>query len=146
MFGMGWTELLVIGIVALIVVGPKDLPVLFRNMGRFMGKAKGMAREFSRAMNDAANDAGMSDVSKTLKAATNPVSSALDGVKDAARDLTNLDPDKPEAPKKAEKDEMRQKIEAATARKEAAKRQAEAEAALRKAEELESAATKKDEA
>jgi len=34
MFGMGWTELLVIGVVALIVVGPKDLPVLFRNLGQ----------------------------------------------------------------------------------------------------------------
>lgn len=146
MFGMGWTELLVVGIVALIVVGPKDLPVLFRNMGRFMGKAKGMAREFSRAMNDAANEAGVSDVTKTLKAATNPIGSAMDGVKDAARDLTNFDPDKPETPKAPEKDELRKKIEATTARKEAEKRQAEAEAALKKAEELEQAATKKDEA
>ena len=54
MFDLGWTELLVIGIVALIVVGPKDLPVLFRNVGRFVGKARGMAREFSSAMNEAA--------------------------------------------------------------------------------------------
>ena len=44
MFDLGWTELLVIGVVALIVVGPKDLPVLFRNVGRFMGKMRGMAR------------------------------------------------------------------------------------------------------
>ena len=44
MLDLGWSELLVIGIVALIVVGPKDLPVLFRNLGRFMGKARGMAR------------------------------------------------------------------------------------------------------
>ena len=42
MFGMGWTELLLVGIVALIVVGPKDLPVLFRNIGKFAGKAKAM--------------------------------------------------------------------------------------------------------
>ena len=54
MFDLGWTELLVIGVVALIVVGPKDLPMLFRNVGRFVGKARGMAREFSRAMEDAA--------------------------------------------------------------------------------------------
>ena len=58
MLDLGWSELLVIGIVALIVVGPKDLPVLFRNLGRFMGKARGMAREFSRAMNDAADESG----------------------------------------------------------------------------------------
>ena len=56
MFDLGWSELLVIGIVALIVVGPKDLPVLFRNVGRFVGKARAMARDFSRAMNDAVRD------------------------------------------------------------------------------------------
>ena len=42
MFDLGWTELLVIGIVALIVVGPKDLPILFRKVGQFVGKAKGI--------------------------------------------------------------------------------------------------------
>ena len=57
MFDLGWTELLLIGIVALIVVGPKDLPMLFRKVGQFVGKAKGMAREFSRAMDQAADDA-----------------------------------------------------------------------------------------
>lgn len=57
MFGMGWSEIVLISIVALIVVGPKDLPVLFRKVGQFAGKAKGMAREFSRAMNDAADEA-----------------------------------------------------------------------------------------
>ena len=59
MFDLGWTELLLIGVVALIVVGPKDLPILFRKAGQFVGKAKGMAREFSRAMEDAADDTGM---------------------------------------------------------------------------------------
>lgn len=39
MFGMGWAELMIVGIVALIVVGPKELPVLFRKMGQFAGKA-----------------------------------------------------------------------------------------------------------
>ena len=61
MFDLGWTELLVVGIVALIVVGPKDLPVLFRKAGEFVGKMKGMAREFSTAMNNAADESGMRD-------------------------------------------------------------------------------------
>ena len=50
MFGLGASEMVVIGIVALIVIGPKDLPGLFRTMGQFTGKARMMAREFSRAM------------------------------------------------------------------------------------------------
>ncbi|MBI6630140.1 Sec-independent protein translocase protein TatB [Pontibaca salina] len=96
MFDLGWSEMLLIGIVALIVVGPKDLPVLFRNVGRFVGKAKGMAREFTSAMNEAADESGLREVSKGLKSATNPLGSALDGVKDAARDMTKgLDPSEP---------------------------------------------------
>ena len=54
MFGMGWSEMVLIGIVALIVIGPKDLPKMFRALGEFTGKARGMAREFSRAMEAAA--------------------------------------------------------------------------------------------
>ncbi|WP_193141742.1 MULTISPECIES: Sec-independent protein translocase protein TatB [unclassified Meridianimarinicoccus] len=87
MFDIGWTELLVVGIVALIVVGPKDLPILFRRMGEFTGKAKAMAREFSRAMDDAADQAGVKDIQTSLKAATNPKQFGLDAINKAAKDL-----------------------------------------------------------
>lgn len=137
MFDLGFGELLVIGIVALIIVGPKDLPVLFRNVGRFMGKARGMAREFSRAMNDAADESGMRDVAQTFKSATNPVSSAMDGVKDAAKSMTNLDPDSETGKLAKDRDEARKKIEANAARKAAERKQREAEEAARRAEELE---------
>ena len=66
MFDLGLTELLLIGIVALIIVGPKDLPVLFRRVGEFVGRMKGMAREFTSAMNDAADQSGVKDISKTI--------------------------------------------------------------------------------
>ena len=93
MFDLGWTELLLIGIVALIVVGPKELPVLFRKAGQFVGKIKGMAREFSRAMNNAADDVGVSDISSTIRSAANPVKSSVDAVKNAATDYTSYDPE-----------------------------------------------------
>lgn len=147
MFDLGWTEMLVVGIVALIVIGPKDLPVLFRNVGRWIGKAKGMAREFSSAMNQAADEAGVRDIQKTIKTATNPVGSAMDGVKDAARDVTsslsNLDKDSETgkmAAEKAERAENARKIQAATARAQAERKAKEAADALKKAEELEAAA------
>jgi len=91
-FDLGWTELLLIGIVALIVVGPKELPVLFKKAGQFVGKIKGMAREFSRAMNDAADDAGVGDISSTIRSAANPMKSTVDAVKNAATDYATFDP------------------------------------------------------
>ncbi len=136
MFDLGWTELMVIGVVALIVVGPKDLPGMFRAVGKFVGKAKQMAREFSRAMNDAADDAGVSDVASTLKKATNPVGSAMDEVKKSTESFTAKTMAGPN-PKRAEFDderkEMAEKIskrgaEVATERK-AAEEAAKADAA-----------------
>ncbi|HSF63396.1 MAG TPA: Sec-independent protein translocase protein TatB [Paracoccaceae bacterium] len=92
MFEIGWTELLVIGVVALIVIGPKDLPGMFRTMGRFMAKARGLARDFQRAMESAADETGVKDVAKDLKDATSARSLGLDAVKDAARKFENWDP------------------------------------------------------
>lgn len=68
MLDIGWMELLIIGIVALVVVGPKDLPKLFRNVGQVMGKARGMAREFQRSMEQAADDSGLKDAARDLNA------------------------------------------------------------------------------
>ncbi len=145
MFDLGWTELMLIGIVALIVVGPKDLPNLFRSVGQFVGKAKGMAREFSSAMNDAADDSGMREMStsinKSLKAATNPVGTAMDGVKSAAKSLTDLDPESETGKLSAERAANAKKIQAAGARAAAERKQREAAEAMAKAEELEAAAT-----
>ncbi len=139
MFDLGWTELLLIGIVALIVVGPKDLPGLFRSVGRFVGKAKSMAREFSRAMEDAADDSGIRDVTKTIRSATNPVGTAMDSVKDATRGLTDIDPKSATGQLSAERQEAKKKIEAAAARKAAERMQREAAEAMKKAEAAEAA-------
>ena len=92
MFDIGWTELMVIGIVALIVVGPKDLPGMFRTLGRFTAKAKGMAREFQRAMDQAADDAGVKDVASDLKNVASAKNMGLDAVKKAATGFDKWEP------------------------------------------------------
>ena len=67
---LSWAELMVVGIVALIVIGPKDLPGMFRELGRFTAKLRAMGREFSRAMEQAAKESGIKDVAEDLKKAT----------------------------------------------------------------------------
>jgi sec-independent protein translocase protein TatB len=76
---------LVVGIVALIVIGPKDLPGMFRQVGQFVGKAKGMAREFSSAMNAAADESGINEINKTIKAAANPKKFGVDKIREASQ-------------------------------------------------------------
>jgi sec-independent protein translocase protein TatB len=62
MLDIGWTELLVIGALALIVVGPRDLPQLLRSVGRWVGQIKRMAREFQSSLEDAARDTDLSSM------------------------------------------------------------------------------------
>lgn len=97
MFEIGWTELMLIGIVALIVIGPKDLPDMFRTMGRFTAKLRSMARDFQRAMEQAAKETGVNDIAADLKAATSAKSMGLGAVKDAASRFEKWDPLKPGA-------------------------------------------------
>ncbi len=78
MFGLGWAEIMVAAVVGLIVIGPKELPVVFRKIGQFVGKAKGMARDFSRAMNDAADDSGMKDAMDSMNSLQDGVRSVTD--------------------------------------------------------------------
>jgi sec-independent protein translocase protein TatB len=92
MFDLGMSELLVIGIVALIVIGPKDLPGLFRSLGKFTAKMRAMAREFSRAMEAAADEAGVKDVARDLKDVTSSKAMGLDKVREAAEKFEKWDP------------------------------------------------------
>lgn len=80
MLDIGWSELVLIGVVALIVVGPKDLPEMFRTLGRLTAKARMMARDFQRAMEDAADESGIKDISRDLNSIRSPVQSSLDVV------------------------------------------------------------------
>ena len=135
MFDIGWTELLVIGIVALIVVGPKDLPGMFRTLGRFTGKAKAMARDFQSAMNDAADSAGVKDVADDLKNVTSKKALGLDALDEVATKFENWDPMTPEAQAKAAETKAAEKAKKAALVKERTEAAKKMHAATAKAKE-----------
>lgn len=87
-----WSEMMLVGIVALIVIGPKDLPGMFRELGRITAKIRSMGREFSRAMEQAAKESGVKEATDGLKTLTNPVGTGLNAVKSAADKFEKWDP------------------------------------------------------
>ena len=89
---LSWSELLIVGLVALIVIGPKDLPGMFRELGRFTAKIRSMGREFSRAMEQAAKESGVKDVADDLRKVTSPKAMGLEAVKSAADKFEKWDP------------------------------------------------------
>ncbi|WP_407051359.1 Sec-independent protein translocase protein TatB [Methyloraptor flagellatus] len=67
MLDIGWSELLIIGVVALVVVGPEELPQLLRTVGQWVGKVRRMAGEFQNQMNEAIREAELDDVKKSVE-------------------------------------------------------------------------------
>jgi sec-independent protein translocase protein TatB len=78
MFDISWTEFLLIGVVALVVIGPKELPGVMRTMGQWTRKVRGMAAEFQNQFQEAIREAEMADLKKQ--------------VDDMARDVKDIDP------------------------------------------------------
>lgn len=80
MFDIGWTEMLVIGAVALIVIGPKELPRALRGIGQVVSKIRSMASEFQGTFNEAMREAEFDQIRKEVET-----------INAAARDATNID-------------------------------------------------------
>lgn len=109
MFDIGWSELIVIGVVALIAIGPKELPGVLRMAGQWIGKARRMAGEFQNQFQEAMREAEVADMKKQFddisQAATNVASgnvltSAVKDVEDALKlDTSSVaTPTSPEPP------------------------------------------------
>jgi sec-independent protein translocase protein TatB len=67
MFGIGWTEFLIIAIVAIVVVGPKDLPRLMRTFGHYAGKLCRMANELKQQVDEAMREVELVEVARRLR-------------------------------------------------------------------------------
>jgi sec-independent protein translocase protein TatB len=101
MFDLSWTELLVIAAVAIIVVGPKDLPRALRAVGRWTGKAKRMARDFRRQFDEALREAELDAIKKEVESVgrIDPVADMRKEVREIEAGLkSGLDGKPPEKP------------------------------------------------
>lgn len=65
--GIGFSEILVLGLAALIFIGPKDLPLMMRKLGQFVGKGRRMAREFQAAFDDIARQSELEELKKEIQ-------------------------------------------------------------------------------
>lgn len=69
MFDLAWSEILVIAVVALVVIGPKELPLLLRNVGQWIRKARSLASEFQSGIDQMARDAEIAELRKQVEQA-----------------------------------------------------------------------------
>src|ERR1700687_512820 len=104
MFDVGWSELLLIGVVALIAIGPKELPGALRALGQWTGKIRRMASEFQDQFREAMREAEMADIKKDIDEATGKIHSGLDpfDFKDATSWKPTDNATAPTAPSSAE--------------------------------------------
>ncbi|MBC8131026.1 MAG: twin-arginine translocase subunit TatB [Rhizobiaceae bacterium] len=100
MFDIGWSELLVIGVVLIVVVGPKDLPKMLRTFGRSMSQMRKMAGDFRKQFDEALREAELDEVRQTVSDMK-----SLDPTKDIRKAMN---------PMKAVGDEIRSSLTAAT--------------------------------
>ncbi|HWG78475.1 MAG TPA: Sec-independent protein translocase protein TatB [Stellaceae bacterium] len=71
MFDFSWSELALIGVVALVVIGPKDLPRVMRTVGLWVGKARTIAREFQSSLDQMIRESELEEMRKSVEQASN---------------------------------------------------------------------------
>src|SRR5262247_1996328 len=91
MFDISWGELILIGVVALIAIGPKELPAALRTLGQWMTKIRRMANDFQNQFNEAMREAEMADLKKQVDTLT----SGFDPIETVRREIETAAEDKP---------------------------------------------------
>ena len=90
MFDIGWSEILIIAVVAVVVIGPKELPRALRAVGYWVGKARRMAGDFQRQFNEALREAELDDVKQHMSDVKKQVSDIgkIDPIGDIRKEMT----------------------------------------------------------
>jgi sec-independent protein translocase protein TatB len=89
MFDISWGKLIIIGVVALLVIGPKELPAVLRQLGQWMTKIRRMAAEFQGQFQDAMREAEMAELKKTFDETTSGLTSVFDPIKNDMDKMVN---------------------------------------------------------
>jgi sec-independent protein translocase protein TatB len=97
MFDIGWGELVVIAVVALVVIGPKELPTVLRTIGEWMTKIRRMAAEFQGQFQDAMREAELAELKKEVESAAD-FTSGLNPLESARREIEGAFDAKPTPP------------------------------------------------
>ena len=89
MFSFGWTELALTAIVIIIVVGPKEIPNMLRQIGSFTKSIKKITREFKKSINDLAEESDFKDVKDSISEIKN-IKDNIDPTKDIKKEIDSL--------------------------------------------------------
>jgi len=95
--GFGFQELLVLVVIALVVVGPRELPLMVRRIGKVVGQVRATAREFQRSFDDLGKEAELAELRKEINALkeANPVSEMQREFRDAEADVMRAAEERP---------------------------------------------------
>ena len=97
MFDLGWGKIVIIAVIALVVIGPKELPAVLRTVGQWMGKIRRMAAEFQSQFQEAMREAEMADLKKSIDSITDATRGIGDPLGTVTRNIESAFADKPAA-------------------------------------------------
>jgi sec-independent protein translocase protein TatB len=98
MFDLGWGKIIIIAVIALVVIGPKELPAVLRTVGQWMGKIRRMAAEFQGQFQEAMREAEMADLKKSIDSITEATRGIGDPLGTVTKNIESAFADKPATP------------------------------------------------